>query len=354
MRALGLMSGTSLDGIDAAVIETDGIDIQGFGPSAGRPYETTDREVLRNAFGWEPAPTASALIDQRHIEAVEALNEPVDLIGYHGQTVAHDPDNGRTRQLGDGSVLANALDTSVVWDFRSDDMIAGGQGAPLAPFYHWACARWIKAKEPVAFLNLGGVGNVTWVDPTTPCPETPGALLAFDTGPGNALIDDLMLTRMGRGYDLDGEMGAAGKVNKAVLHSLESSPYFAVKPPKSLDRDDFAHATVAIADLSTEDAAATLTAFTASSVAKAAKHLPSAPSQWLVCGGGRLNPTMMRMLSDGLAVPVLAVEEVGLDGDMLEAQAFAYLAVRVLHGLPTSAPGTTGCTEPVSGGQISA
>lgn len=352
MRALGLMSGTSLDGVDAAIIATDGVDIQGFGAAAGRPYSEQDRAVLRGAFGWDDAPDAAALTDQRHVEAVRAIGQPVDVIGYHGQTVAHDPDNGRTRQLGDGAVLAKALDTPVVWDFRSDDMRSGGQGAPLAPFYHWACARWIGADQPVAFLNLGGVGNVTWVDPNAPSPETPGALIAFDTGPGNALLDDLMQQRLGEKYDKDGGIAAAGRVDETVLAGLLSSDYFNRPPPKSLDRDDFAHAASLVAPLSTEDAAATLTAFTAGAVAKAVAHLARPPSDWLVCGGGRRNPTLMAMLSDRLKTDVQPVENRGLDGDMLEAQAFAYLAVRVLLGKPTSAPGTTGCNAPVCGGRI--
>ncbi len=231
-------------------------------------------------------------------------------------------------------------------------MASGGEGAPLAPFFHFACAKWIGAAEPVAFLNLGGVGNVTWVDPRAEAPETPGALLAFDTGPGNALIDDFLSRRTGRAFDEDGAVAGAGRVDAGVLASLAEHPYLARVPPKSLDRQDFHPLLDRVAHLSTEDGAATLAAVTAACVAEAARHFPEPPGRWLVCGGGRRNRTVMAMLAARTNAPVEPVEAAGLDGDMLEAQAFAYLAVRVLRGLPTSAPGTTGCRIPVCGGRI--
>ena len=232
-------------------------------------------------------------------------------------------------------------------------MEAGGQGAPLAPFYHFALAKHIGATEPVVFLNIGGVANITWVDPTKERPEEDGALLAFDTGPGNALVNDWMLEHTGEPMDRDGAAAAKGRVHRDRLNTNSGREYLRRPGPKSLDRNDFHGVLRAMEGLSVNDGAATLTRFTADCVAASVAHMPSPPTRWLVCGGGRLNPTMMAMLQDRLDAPVERVEAVGLDGDMLEAQAFAYLAVRVLRGLPTSAPSTTGCREPVCGGRIS-
>ncbi len=249
--------------------------------------------------------------------------------------------------------LARDCGRRVVWDFRSADVASGGEGAPLAPFFHFACAKWIGAERPVAFLNLGGVGNVTWVDPRAEVPETPEALLAFDTGPGNALIDDFLSVRRGLAFDADGAVAGAGRVDEGIVGSLADHPYLERVPPKSLDRQDFHMFLDLVAHLSTEDGAATLAAVTAACVAEAARHFPEPPERWLVCGGGRRNRTVMAMLAARTNAPVEPVEAAGLDGDMLEAQAFAYLAVRVLRGLPTSAPGTTGCRIPVCGGRVS-
>jgi anhydro-N-acetylmuramic acid kinase len=250
-------------------------------------------------------------------------------------------------------MLARDCGLPVVWDFRTADVASGGEGAPLVPFFHFACARSIGAAEPVAFLNIGGVGNVTWVDPRAAAPEAPGALVAFDTGPGNALIDDFLALRLGRAFDDGGAVAAGGRVDEAVLADLAEHPYVRRTPPKSLDRQDFHVYLERVAPLSTEDGAATLAALTAACVAEAVRHFPEPPARWLVCGGGRRNRTLMALLAARSNAPVEAVEAVGLDGDMLEAQAFAYLAVRVLRGLPTSAPSTTGVRLPVSGGRIS-
>jgi anhydro-N-acetylmuramic acid kinase len=354
--ALGLMSGTSMDGIDAAQILTDGEEVAHFGEAGdalSAPYDEAARAAIASALGWGPAAEAEALVDARHAEVCErVLRRRTALIGYHGQTVAHDPEGGRTRQLGDGARLARATGLPVVWDFRSADMAAGGEGAPLAPFYHFAMARHLGAREPVAFLNVGGVANITWADPRAAAPEAPGALIAFDTGPGNALIDDFVRARAGVALDMEGRLAGAGTVQARYLASNAAAAFLARRPPKSLDRDAFQAVRAAVAPLSTEDGAATLTAFTADCVAAALPHLPVPPARWLVCGGGRHNATLMRMLAERLGAPVEPVEAAGLDGDMLEAQAFAFLAVRVLRGLATSAPGTTGCRAAVSGGRI--
>lgn len=356
VRALGTMSGTSLDGVDAAVIETDGERINAFGPSAYCPYSEAERATIRAAFGrWpgEPGVEVAAKVVETAHTALLARFQDVDLVGFHGQTLAHDPAGRGTHQAGDGAVLAEALGLPVVWDFRSADVRLGGQGAPLAPFYHHACARWMGAVQPLVFLNLGGVGNLTWVDPRIKAPEAPGACLAFDTGPANAPINDLMLARRGLAQDQGGALAATGQVDQAILDRFLSHGFFLKMPPKSLDRNDFNDLLTDVQPLSDADAAATLTAACAVSVARGSDHFPSAPAQILVTGGGRHNQTLMRMLAESLSCPVLPIESAGLDGDMLEAQAFAYLAVRVARGLPTSCPSTTGVAAAVGGGNIS-
>jgi anhydro-N-acetylmuramic acid kinase len=356
MKALGLMSGTSMDGVDAAVLETDGVSIAGFGPTAFLPHDAPARATLRAGLGLWPGAEGladiEALVRARHAEAVAGF-EGVEVVGFHGQTLAHDPAGRGTHQIGRGDRLARDTGRTVVWDFRTADVASGGEGAPLVPFYHHACARWIGARAPVAFLNLGGVGNVTWVDPSADLPEAPGALVAFDTGPGNALIDDFLSQRTGLAFDEAGAVAAQGRVDAAVLRGLGDHPYLRKVPPKSLDRQDFHGFLDRVGHLSTEDGAATLTALTAACVAAAARHFPKPVARWLVCGGGRRNLTLLARLARMTNVPVEPVEAVGLDGDMLEAQAFGFLAVRVMRGLPTSAPSTTGARLPVSGGRIS-
>ncbi|WP_296425789.1 anhydro-N-acetylmuramic acid kinase [Yoonia sp.] len=355
VTALGTMSGTSLDGVDAAVVRTDGVDIFGFGPTAYRPYTRAERDTLRRHLGLWPTDDVSAaalVVEDAHI-AVMAGFADVNMAGFHGQTLAHDPAGRRTHQCGDGARVAQALGCPVVWDFRSDDVGQGGQGAPLAPFYHFALARWIGADAPVAFLNLGGVGNITWVDPRGTVPEAAGALLAFDTGPANAPINDVMLARLGCEFDEDGALAARGIADQDILADFLAHPYFIRSAPKSLDRDDFADFKGMVAGLRDADAIATLTQAAITGVIKAVALCPSEPTVLLVAGGGRKNRTIMAGLAATLPCDVKPVEAVGLDGDMLEAQAFAYLAVRVARGLPTSAPTTTGICAPICGGRIS-
>lgn len=349
------MSGTSLDGVDVAVLRTDGHDIVGFGRSAYRDYSAQERSVIAAGFGlWsgDAVEAAAAVIEAAHLEILADFTD-VDLIGFHGQTLAHAPRLQGTLQVGNGAMLAERLGVPVVWDFRSADVELGGEGAPLAPFFHHACARYIKAEGPVAFLNLGGVGNITWVDPAIAQPQTQGALLAFDTGPANAPVNDLMQERLGLAYDKDGKIARGGTVETGALELFLAEPYFSRMPPKSLDRNDFAEMVALVRELSDADAAATLTAMCAAGVAEAMQHCPSPPSRVLVTGGGRRNPVLMQMLQVSLECPVVPVEDVGLDGDMLEAQAFAYLAVRVARGLPTSCAGTTGVRAAVGGGTVS-
>ncbi len=355
MRALGAMSGTALDGVDAAVVVTDGQVITGFGETAYRPYSEAERDVLRRALGqWSGAEVEAAgrMVTDAHCAALAGF-AGIDLVGFHGQTLAHAPRFNGTLQVGDGAALAGALGRPVVWDFRSDDVAMGGEGAPLAPFFHFACARWIGAEAPLCFLNLGGVGNLTWVNPRAEAPEAPGALLAFDTGPANAPLNDFMQARFGLGMDEGGALAARGTVETGALELFLAESYFSRMPPKSLDRNDFAEMIGLVRELPDGDAAATLTAMCAAGVAEGMSHCPTPPTQVLVTGGGRHNPVLMQMLRVSLDCPVDPVEVVGLDGDMLEAQAFAYLAVRVVRGLPTSCPGTTGVRAAVGGGVIS-
>ncbi|MCL4066824.1 anhydro-N-acetylmuramic acid kinase [Pseudomonas sp. GX19020] len=354
--ALGTMSGTSLDGVDAAMVLTNGHEVLEFGPSAFRPYTPAEQAVLRAALGrWPGEPgvaEATEIVETAHAE-VMARFDGVQIAGFHGQTLAHDPGGRGTHQAGNGQLLADTLGLPVLWDFRTADVQMGGQGAPLAPFYHFALARRIGATAPVAFLNLGGVGNLTWVDPALPHPQSEGALLAFDTGPANAPVNDLMQARLGKSHDEGGAVAAKGRVKKPVLDQFLAHPYFLKMPPKSLDRDAFAGLVAAVRKLDTAAAAATLTAAAVAAVVEGAKHFPRPVSRLLVTGGGRHNPVMMKGLAKRLGCPVDPVEAVGLDGDMLEAQAFAFLAVRVAKGLPTSCRTTTGVAANIGGGTLS-
>lgn len=350
---VGLMSGTSMDGIDAALVRTDGHDFVEPLGFIFTPYRRAFRDRLRAILGGvgDVQGVEEELTDL-HAEAVDSLLrvqgvEPasVDLIGFHGHTILHAPDRRHTWQIGDGARLAAATGINVVHDFRTADVQAGGQGAPLVPLYHQALAS--DMDRPLAILNIGGVANITWLG------AGPLDVVAFDTGPGNALIDDLILSRTGEPYDDGGRIAGAGHVDDDMLARLLNNPYFAAPPPKSLDRDAWAKA--AMTNLSTEDAAATLTAFTAETIIRALDHVPAKPKRWLVCGGGRRNETLMWALADRLdGVPVAPVDGQGWNGDALEAEAFAYLAVRSRLGLPLSLPGTTGVPEPLTGGRFCA
>ncbi|HEY1933454.1 MAG TPA: anhydro-N-acetylmuramic acid kinase [Acetobacteraceae bacterium] len=351
MRTIGLMSGTSLDGVDAAWLETDGERIGSFGPTLTLPYDERLRVDLRRILDMAPklAPddrrlkSAEARLTEYHVRAVAALGQKADIIGFHGQTILHQPDRRRTWQIGDAATLAWRTGVAVACDFRLADVAAGGQGAPLAPAYHAALARGLP--KPVAVLNIGGVANVTWIG-------ADGRLVAFDTGPGNGPLDDWVARHTGARFDRDGALARAGRADTAVLGRLLAHPYFGRPGPKSLDRLDFA-ATLAASGLdalSPQDGAATLVAFTAEAVARA--PLPETPRRWLVCGGGRRNPAILDALRMRLRVPVDPVEAVGWDGDALEAQCFGFLAARVAAGLPLSFPGTTGVPMPMMGGRI--
>lgn len=350
MRAIGMMSGTSMDGVDIAVIETDGEKISAALTFASYPYSTEDRAVIQSSLGKRSRDSivdrAENLVTQRHIEAVQQTlksasisRRSIDLIGFHGQTISHDPQQRFTWQIGDAAALMQATGLAVAHDFRSDDVAAGGQGAPLAPVFHRAIAEnWDK---PVVILNLGGVANVTWIGGD-------GEMLAFDTGPANALIDDWMLKTTGEKMDVDGQHAANGFVNEVALNHLLDNSYFLQQPPKSLDRGDFT--LDGFPPLSVEDGAATLTAFTVASIAHA--PFPAPPKRMLVAGGGSRNPVLMSQLQARFPWPVDAIDTAGWSADAIEAQAFAFMAARCRLALPITFPGTTGVEKEMTGGRV--
>jgi anhydro-N-acetylmuramic acid kinase len=365
MRVLGFMTGTSLDAVDMAVLETDGQTISAFGPAGERKLTDATRDVMldatKQALAWprgapEPAIFAEAarIGAEEHFAAAEeflAANglawSDIDLIGMHGQTVLHERPKegvvGRTIQLGDAALLARRSGVPVAYDFRSADVAAGGEGAPLAPIYHLARAQASGLKPPLAVLNIGGVANVTfWTGGDN--------IAAFDTGPGNGMIDLLVQARGAGRFDDKGRFASVGRVREDVLTALLSHPYFQAPPPKSLDRFDFSLEPLAKVEL--EDAAATLVAFMAEGVRLGFEMMGATPTELIVCGGGRHNPEIMKALADRLPCAVTTAEDHGWRGDSIEAEAFAYLAARAARGLPISYPKTTGVPQPMTGGKI--
>ena len=354
-RAVGTMSGTSLDGVDAALLETDGNLIIRFGPTGFQAYNKEEKQLLKNALGqWQGSAVSDAeeVVNHAHKRLLAQFTD-ADLIGFHGQTLAHEPRGRGTLQVGNGADLAQILGKPVVWDFRSNDVKFGGEGAPLAPFFHFACSKWIGAKDPLCFLNLGGVGNITYVNPTYDFPELEGALLSFDTGPANAPINDLMRVLRGVDMDKDGAFAKTGTVNEKFMRVFHEHSFFARQPPKSLDRNAFNELFQSLLALSDVDAVATASAMCVSAVVRGLEYVPKVISQILVTGGGRHNTFLMDMLNESVECSVNPVEVVGLNGDMLEAQAFAYLAVRSFCRLPISCPSTTGVRTVMSGGVVS-
>ncbi|WP_438275211.1 anhydro-N-acetylmuramic acid kinase [Nitrobacter sp.] len=362
MTAIGLMSGTSLDGVDVALIETDGERVAAFGPTGYRPYTDHERGLLREALAEAVNLTqrnarpgvigeAERAVTMAHAEVVAAFlarnhiaREDIEIVGFHGQTILHRPAQRLTIQIGDAAALAKAIRVPVMHDFRAADVAAGGQGAPFVPVYHRALAQSQGREGPVCVVNIGGVSNVTYVDGA----ET---LIACDTGPGNALLDDFMLRVTGQPFDGEGRLAAQGRPDEDwIAHALQR-PFFALPPPKSLDRNDFA--SLALPDMASADGAATLTAFTAAAIARIVPLLPKRPANWIVAGGGARNPTMLGMLRERLApASVESADALGWSADAIEAQAFGYLAARGLQGLPLSYPSTTGVPVPMTGGVI--
>lgn len=360
-KAIGLMSGTSLDGVDVALIETDGERVAAFGPTFYRAYSDAERAVLRQALqdakpmiARDSRPgvlaKAEALVTRAHADAVLQFiqehgltRDDIGVVGFHGQTVLHRPEKRLTVQIGDGRALADTLGMPVVFDMRAADVAAGGQGAPLVPIYHRALVQGAEHQGPTVVVNIGGVANITYVDGDT--------LIACDTGPGNALLDDFMLRMSGAAIDHDGMSAASGRPNVEWLAQALDHPYFRQAPPKSLDRNAFAE--LSVEGMNVQDGAATLTAYTAKTIAAISLLLPRIPANWIVVGGGARNPTLVRMLANEIApATVTRGEDLGWTSDAIEAQAFAYLAVRSLKGLPLTFPGTTGAPLAMTGGVL--
>ena len=362
LTALGLMSGTSLDGVDVALIETDGRQIKALGPSGYRPYYDKERSLLRQALAEatqlprrDARPgvigEAERAVTIAHAEAVAAFRaqhsiscEDIDIVGFHGQTVLHRPEKRLTVQIGDGAALAKSIHIPVMHDFRAADVAAGGQGAPFVPVYHRALAQSLEREGPIVVVNIGGVSNITYIEGN----ET---LIACDTGPGNALLDDFMFRVMHQPFDCEGRLAAQGVANETWIARALEMPFFKLRPPKSLDRNHFG--SLRLGDVKPEDGAATLTAFTAAAIARVVPLLPKVPRSWIVVGGGARNLTMVRMLRERLApATVEPAETLGWSSDAIEAQAFGFLAARGLKGLPLSYPATTGVPIPMTGGVI--
>ena len=361
LTALGLMSGTSLDGVDVAMIETDGRRVKAFGPSGYRPYTDVERRLLLQALteavhlqAREARPgilqEAERVVTAAHAEAIASFksqnritSEDIDIVGFHGQTVLHRPAEKMTVQIGDAAALAKAVHIPVMHDFRAADVAAGGQGAPLVPVYHRALAQSLEREGPIVVVNIGGVSNITYIDGDT--------LIACDTGPGNALLDDFVHRSLGQRFDTDGRLAAQGTVDENWIAQGLSLPFFALPPPKSLDRNDFAK--LVLRDPSPTNGAATLTAFTAAAIARIVPLLPKRPKSWVVAGGGARNQPMMRMLRERLSPATVETgDALGWTTDAIEAQAFGFLAARGLKGLPLSYPATTGVPIPMTGGLV--
>ncbi|MGI9524144.1 MAG: anhydro-N-acetylmuramic acid kinase [Hyphomicrobiaceae bacterium] len=359
-RAIGFMSGTSMDGIDVAAIETDGQNIVKRHGAMSFPFCAEFRKVLSGA------PSLAASLGNRkdrpgelaemeesltrlHGDAFHAFSKQINwptrtisVIGFHGQTILHCPDTAMTLQLGDGRLLAQLTGLPVIYDMRAADVASGGQGAPLAPVYHRAMVAEVPVR-PIVVLNLGGVANVSFIGEND-------ELLAFDTGPAGAMVDDWVLATMHKMYDKDGELAASGQIDSDLVNGFLEHRFFSLRPPKSLDRNAFDPEP--LRGLSPADGAATLTAFAAAAVGRAQELMPRSPRKWIVVGGGRKNKTLMAMLRRAVDGEVCSAEAIGIDGDSVEAEAWAYLAVRSIDGLPLTYPGTTGAPYAVCGGVL--
>ncbi len=363
LTSLGLMSGTSMDGIDGAILVSDGNSLRGFGPTYYRPYSAQEQDLLRAALAGaqsladrttRPGPLREAeqLVTDAHCEVIALLLEraraeklTVEAIGFHGQTVIHRPEAGLTVQIGNAQKIADRFLLPVVADFRAADVAAGGQGAPLVPIMHLALAKSSHLPLPAAIVNIGGVANVTII-------EGNKNLVAFDTGPGNALLNDFMRSRIGAEMDEGGKAARQGRVGEDILQKLLADPYFTKLPPKSLDRDHFRYVLSLIEQCSTEDGAATLTAFTAASLALGLRLASENLQKVVIAGGGAHNPSILNALKQRTNLDVVTADALGWSADFLEAQAFAFLAVRSMRGLPLTYPGTTGVAKPLTGGVL--
>jgi anhydro-N-acetylmuramic acid kinase len=348
---LGCMSGTSLDGIDLAILTTDGVDEIEYGQTYYRAYSDEERDVIRASLG-QRAPNditrvAEQAVTNAHIDAIQKFRAAHNIhfghIAFHGQTIAHDPAKKFTWQIGDAGALARAINCPVIYDFRGDDVAMGGQGAPLLPVYHRALMMKVGIKLPSAVINIGGVSNITYL-------SQDDDFIAFDCGAGNALIDDVMKQYFDCAYDKDGAIARAGQIDDSVLNALLNHSFFNAPYPKSLDRN--AWDLSCLNNLSPQNRVTTLTAFTVHGVARGINMLPQKPLSIYITGGGRHNKYMMELIANETGIPVHSVDTLGWNGDFMEAQGFAYMAARFLKQLPISFPMTTGAPHPMTGGKI--
>lgn len=354
IRALGLMSSTEINGAAAALIETDGIDMPVKGRSFIVPYEEAFEDKIReirnhrDRFSADELQKVGEELTNFHAGVVrELLNEgeKFEVIGFSGHILFHNPQEAESLALGSGQLLADLTGIKVVSGFRRSDLLAGGQGSPLLPVFHEVIAA--NLPKPVAVINIDGISRLTWLGSN-------GEMLAFDTGPGLAPVNDWVLRHGGQNSDYNGRLAALGQINGHVLAAMMRHKYFAKYPPKAFDRNGFRDKLEHLEALKLADGAATATALTAESIAYSmALYLPEMPKILVVCGSGADNPTLMRFLRQRFEyVEVISSAELGWRPDTSQAQAIAFLAARRLHHLPISFPTTTGVPEPLVGGEI--
>jgi len=360
LTIIGLMSGTSADGIDAALVSTDGQTHCELLDSHFAPYRATTRqEILQTRAApatrladvkYKQALTKA--ITEDHVSAVkhflDKTHHHIDFIGFHGQTVFHDPKIGRTIQLGDGAEMARSTAIDTVYDFRRADMDAGGQGAPLAPIYHQFLVKERKIPEPACIINIGGVANLTYIDGDQ--------ILGFDIGPGNGLMDELVARRTGKPFDNDGALANAGKADQTLINAVLSDPFFDESGPKSLDWGYFLHYLdlPRLSEMTLNDSLASLCQITAKAIHHALATLPRRPASLVITGGGRHNQTLMRNIEVGLPSnsKLLDGSDAGLETDMMEAELIAFLTARHHFQLPSTFPETTGVDSPQIAGVL--
>ena len=355
--AIGLESDTAISGVDVALIQTDGVDIFERKAEFSRPYSPTMRDAIAAVLGEKGQQDLTYLrqveeqVTQHHISAVKELLDmqdmsprQIDVIGFSGHTVLNRPAQKLSIQIGDAQMMLDAFGIPVVNRFYQTDLASGGQGSPIFPVYYEALAR--PLEKPLVIFSIGGISSLTYVGAN-------GELIAFDVGPGNVLIDKWMQQRLGAEMDFDGLWAAKGQVDERLLSKLMQHPAIIQNPPKALEREDFLPLLTDVEGSSLADGAATLTALTCEALVQACeKYLPEKPIQYIVTGGGAYNPTMVKYLRQHLTAPVKTANEIGWNTMCLDAESFAFLAVRSLFGLPFTYPTTTGVEFPLSGGKI--
>ncbi len=356
-KAIGLMSGTSMDGVDLALIESNGKEvIKRDSDFLHLRYEQDFKTRLRSLIYKDPSLSQIKEIENEltliHADLVNQFLKKnkikpseIDVIGFHGHTVLHSPQKQITWQIGNAHLLAHKTGINVVADFRSRDVMLGGQGAPLVPIYHFYLFH--DQPRPTAALNIGGISNITYFG------GDENTIEAFDVCFGNAPFDDLMKEKFGQDFDENGKLSKSGHADFIIADHILQNKIFRSKPPKSFDRDDFINVLAPITHLKVEDALATFAYMHARAVAINLDFLPAKPKEIFVCGGGRKNSAIIDEMKKWLTgIDVKATEEIGINGDSVEAEAFAFLAIRSLLDLPISFKNTTGTAAPSCGGVL--